>query len=105
MATGQTPFKHTFVVIILCIEYDNYLLQRSPYDLVCRLTVNKEGNNKGRQFYVCMKPQGSNERCNFFQWADEPGGSSGFSSNQGQAFQYKKLVINIGTVDTVKHIW
>jgi len=34
-----------------------------------RLTVHKEGPNKGRQFYGC--PKGMNSTCNFFQWADE----------------------------------
>ncbi|CAH1132115.1 unnamed protein product [Ceutorhynchus assimilis] len=32
-------------------------------------TVNKEGPNKGRQFYCCPNMQNS---CNFFQWIDEP---------------------------------
>nr|CAI5864351.1 unnamed protein product [Callosobruchus analis] len=32
-------------------------------------TVNKEGPNKGRQFYCCPKPMG--ESCKFFKWADE----------------------------------
>ncbi|KAI4457177.1 prokaryotic dna topoisomerase [Holotrichia oblita] len=40
----------------------------------CRLqaqlrTVQKEGPNKGRQFYSCPKPMG--EACNFFKWADD----------------------------------
>ncbi|XP_072519835.1 endonuclease 8-like 3 [Salminus brasiliensis] len=30
--------------------------------------VNKAGENKGRQFYTCSLPQGS--QCNFFEWAD-----------------------------------
>ncbi|XP_066994969.2 DNA topoisomerase 3-alpha, partial [Anabrus simplex] len=34
-----------------------------------RLTVQKEGPNKGRQFYGCSKPP--NERCRFFKWADD----------------------------------
>ncbi|XP_021921836.1 DNA topoisomerase 3-alpha [Zootermopsis nevadensis] len=34
-----------------------------------RLTVQKDGPNKGRQFYACQKPQ--HERCNFFKWADD----------------------------------
>lgn len=32
-----------------------------------RLSVKKEGPNKGRQFYVCPK----SNSCTFFQWADE----------------------------------
>ncbi|XP_030764441.1 DNA topoisomerase 3-alpha [Sitophilus oryzae] len=31
-------------------------------------TVNKEGPNKGRQFYCCSKIV---DKCNFFKWADE----------------------------------
>lgn len=32
-------------------------------------SVQKDGPNKGRQFYVCGKPRG--QQCQFFQWADE----------------------------------
>lgn len=39
-----------------------------------RLTVQKEGPNKGRQFYGCSKPRDS--QCGFFQWADEDGNNS-----------------------------
>jgi len=34
-----------------------------------RLTVAKEGANKGRQFYACAKPKG--QGCNYFVWASE----------------------------------
>jgi len=34
-----------------------------------RLTVAKEGANKGRQFYACAKPKGKG--CNYFIWANE----------------------------------
>ncbi|XP_031765150.2 DNA topoisomerase 3-alpha [Galleria mellonella] len=34
-----------------------------------KLTVHKEGPNKGRTFYACSKEY--NRRCNFFQWGDE----------------------------------
>ena len=38
-------------------------------------TVQKEGPNKGRQFYVCSKSR--EEQCGFFEWADDlPAGSS-----------------------------
>ena len=37
-----------------------------------RLTVQKDGPNKGKQFYGCAKPFGQ-ERCNFFQWSDDSG--------------------------------
>ena len=40
--------------------------------LFSSLTVQKDGPNKGRQFYGCPKPRG--EGCNFFQWADENAG-------------------------------
>lgn len=36
--------------------------------LFFRLTVRKDGPNKGRQFYAC--PQGPSSPCTFFQWAD-----------------------------------
>lgn len=32
-------------------------------------TVQKDGPNKGRMFYSC--PKSFQEKCNFFQWADE----------------------------------
>ncbi|CAG0915750.1 unnamed protein product [Notodromas monacha] len=35
-----------------------------------KFTVNKEGPNKGREFYVCSKNQGDAGRCSFFLWAD-----------------------------------
>ncbi|XP_060067173.1 DNA topoisomerase 3-alpha-like [Ylistrum balloti] len=38
-----------------------------------KLSVQKEGPNKGRQFLACNKPRG--EGCNFFQWVDESGSS------------------------------
>ncbi|XP_066952074.1 DNA topoisomerase 3-alpha [Macrobrachium rosenbergii] len=34
-----------------------------------RLTVQKEGPNKGREFYACIKER--NVQCRFFKWADE----------------------------------
>ncbi|KAL6262200.1 hypothetical protein P5V15_007297 [Pogonomyrmex californicus] len=48
----------------------------SMNDIMChcnqparKLTVHKDGPNKGRQFYGC--PKGMNSTCNFFKWADE----------------------------------
>mmetsp|Transcript_11167 Transcript_11167/g.24607 ORF Transcript_11167/g.24607 Transcript_11167/m.24607 type:complete len:345 (+) Transcript_11167:52-1086(+) len=35
-------------------------------------TVSKEGENKGKVFYVCPKPRDTPDRCNYFQWKDEP---------------------------------
>lgn len=43
--------------------------------------VMKEGNNKGRHFYACRKPQGS--QCGYFEWAD--GGSGGGGGGGGGA--------------------
>lgn len=45
-----------------------------------RLTVRKEGPNKGRQFYKCPKEP----PCNFFQWADATA-DSGSTSNAGSS--------------------
>ena len=39
--------------------------------LFVSLTVQKEGVNKGRQFYGCSKPR--EQSCGFFQWADQDG--------------------------------
>ncbi|KAF5357377.1 hypothetical protein D9758_005864 [Tetrapyrgos nigripes] len=48
-----------------------------------RLTVHKEGANKGRQFWRC-----ASDSCKFFEWDDEPGGGgnsrSGGSSGSGE---------------------
>lgn len=49
--------KEGFMSIIVC------------YLCVYRLTVIKESVNKGRQFYTCLQSQ--NQKCNFFQWADD----------------------------------
>ena len=42
------------------------------YFCFSRLTVQKEGPNKGRHFYGCPKPR--EQGCGFFQWADEDTG-------------------------------
>ncbi|GAB1611339.1 DNA topoisomerase 3-alpha-like, partial [Argonauta hians] len=47
-----------------------------------RLTVQKEGPNKGRQFYVC--PQ--NRTCNFFQWDDDSASSGGGNSYSSHGY-------------------
>ncbi|VEN63039.1 unnamed protein product, partial [Callosobruchus maculatus] len=44
-------------------------------------TVNKEGPNKGRQFYCCPKPIG--EGCKFFKWADESDNDWGGGNGDG----------------------
>ena len=36
-------------------------------------TVKKDNENKGRLFYCCHKPQGTEGRCDFFQWCDDSG--------------------------------
>lgn len=38
-----------------------------------RRTVKKNGPTKGRPFYNCSKPVGS--QCKFYKWADEPSGA------------------------------
>ena len=43
--------------------------------LARRLTVQKEGPNKGRDFFGCPKPR--EESCRFFQWADEDPSTGG----------------------------
>nr|XP_054763332.1 DNA topoisomerase 3-alpha-like [Lytechinus pictus] len=49
-------------------------------DAAVQRTVQKEGPNQGRQFYVCGKPR--EKQCSYFQWADEEpktgGGGGGF---------------------------
>ncbi|XP_047024489.1 DNA topoisomerase 3-alpha [Helicoverpa zea] len=53
-----------------------------------QITVQKDGPNKGRPFYCCVKDMSS--RCNFFQWADSAPsavtdwGSSSSSSNSNR---------------------
>jgi hypothetical protein len=38
----------------------------------CKLiTVNKEGPNKGRQFYSCAKNRDDTTKCDYFNWSDE----------------------------------
>ena len=55
------------------------------YDTIMyRLTVNKEGPNKGREFYAC--PKGRGNGCNFFQWADEQDGGQGRGGGAGSHF-------------------
>lgn len=52
-----------------------YFIFISLFDIIIsnnffyRITVQKEGPNKGRPFYGC--PKDFNSRCNFFKWADE----------------------------------
>ena len=49
-----------------------------------RRTVQKEGNNQGREFYVCARPR--DEQCNYFQWADEMEGNGGQGGAPGPSF-------------------
>ncbi|KAJ8037131.1 DNA topoisomerase 3-alpha [Holothuria leucospilota] len=44
-------------------------------------TVQKEGPNKGRKFYVCGKPR--DNQCKFFQWADEDPKQPSFGGGGG----------------------
>jgi len=46
-----------------------------------RLTVAKQGPNKGRQFYACAQPKG--QGCNYFVWAnDDPHQQNGEQRSQ-----------------------
>lgn len=66
----------------------------TPGDVVCKcqipavkLTVQKDGVNKGRQFFTCSKQR--NSQCGFFQWADEaslPANSSFAQSGHSSGF-------------------
>lgn len=49
--------------------------------ILFRLTVSKDGPNKGRQFYKCSKQP----PCNFFEWADSEAQTN--PSGAGQARQ------------------
>ncbi|XP_032669264.1 DNA topoisomerase 3-alpha isoform X2 [Odontomachus brunneus] len=52
-----------------------------------KLTVHKEGPNKGRQFYGCSKSM--NSGCNFFKWADENTDWNNSSTvNSGRSREY-----------------
>ncbi|KAF6035492.1 TOP3A [Bugula neritina] len=46
-----------------------------------RLTVQKDGPNKGREFYACSKPR--DQSCRFFQWADQETNSGGGANRGG----------------------
>ena len=55
-----------------------------------RLTVQKEGPNKGRQFYACPKPR--EQSCGFFEWADaDDNGSGGASYGGGMNMTHSKI--------------
>ena len=48
--------------------------RRCDCDLTAvRKTTQKEGPNKGRDFWAC--PSSKNAKCGFFEWADEPVGA------------------------------
>lgn len=51
--------------------------------IVFRLTVRKEGPNKGRPFYVCPK----DPQCpgNFFKWGDEASNNNSFAGPSGNS--------------------
>ena len=56
-------------------------------------TSQKENANKGRVFWVCAKPMDAGDRCDFFEWADEPprnaaggqGGGGGYGGSGGSS--------------------
>ncbi|KAH0541196.1 hypothetical protein KQX54_021251 [Cotesia glomerata] len=56
-------------------------------DVICvcgqparKLTVRKDGPNKGREFYSC--PQGNSSNCNFFEWASNNSGGNNDTDNE-----------------------
>jgi len=73
--------KQLEVTLLLCflhiislediLAYCHYNLKLMPQLLshAFRSTVQKDNENRGRQFYACCKPQ--QEKCCFFKWADE----------------------------------
>ncbi|XP_023234513.1 DNA topoisomerase 3-alpha-like [Centruroides sculpturatus] len=58
-------------------ENDTVVMCRCPATAK-RLIVQKEGQNKGRHFYVCSKSRENG--CNFFQWAEEPSSQTSLNS-------------------------
>ncbi|KAL4716258.1 hypothetical protein ACJJTC_004752 [Scirpophaga incertulas] len=70
------------------LSRDNFPLNDDSVQCNCRLpckkiTVHKEGPNKGRLFYACAKEFSS--RCNFFQWADESSSNVEWGGNSASA--------------------
>lgn len=51
------------------VDPDDKVCQCDPPARAAFREVQKDGPNKGRHFYACRKPQGS--QCGFFEWADE----------------------------------
>ena len=80
-------FKQLEVTLLLCFlhiigvedfpAYCHYNLKLMPQLLfhAFRSTVQKDNENRGRQFYACSKPQ--HQKCRFFEWAGKfnPGGN------------------------------
>ncbi|XP_069501793.1 DNA topoisomerase 3-alpha isoform X2 [Ambystoma mexicanum] len=64
-------------------------------------TVQKDGQNKGRQFHTC--PNSREQQCGFFQWADEnvpPG--AGSTPNRGPGTKTKRAVNKADKEPTAK---
>ena len=60
-------------------------MHQCTYVYPCRRTVQKDGPNKGRDFYTCPKPR--DDQCGFFEWADDlpaVGDSQASSSGAGK---------------------
>ena len=57
----------------------NYLL----LIISARRKVQKDGANKGREFYCCAKPRDSDDQCRYFQWVDEVDGLGGGGGGGG----------------------
>uniref|UniRef100_A0A8R1DWQ0 DNA topoisomerase n=1 Tax=Caenorhabditis japonica TaxID=281687 RepID=A0A8R1DWQ0_CAEJA len=49
-------------------DEEEVLCQCSPPQVSVIKVVQKEGPNKGKKFYTCSLPYGSDEKCNFFKW-------------------------------------
>merc|ERR1719300_285776 len=63
-------------------------------------TVQKDGPNKGREFFVCGKPR--DEQCNFFQWSDQPNNNpppQANNFNQSQSYPPRQNNYNHGGGD------
>ncbi|XP_014670296.1 PREDICTED: DNA topoisomerase 3-alpha-like [Priapulus caudatus] len=68
-------------------------------------TVQKDGPNRGRQFYVCSKPQEA--QCGFFEWADaagagqsQPPGGAGQSSKTSSGYNSGSMSMNTDPGDS-----
>ena len=66
-----------------------------------RRKVQKEGANKGREFYCCAKPRDADNQCRYFQWLDEVdvgGGGGGVAAASGSwsGSIVKSIIVPVG---------